>query len=143
MPVKSKLPFILLVEDNMANVFLQKRIINKLDCADKITVARTGLEAYELVKKCAEEPPTLPDLILLDINLPAMNGWEFMELYNQLNIPADKRPIVLILTHSEYSNDRRKARQMLGIDGYYNKPLTVPLLESIFENHFPERFTDL
>ena len=140
MAIKRKLPFILLVEDNMANIFLQKRIINKLDCADKVTVVRTGTEAYELVKQLAVDPPSLPDLIFLDINLPAMNGWEFMELYDQLNIPVDKRPVILILTHSGYSKDKRQAGQMKGVNGFYNKPLTVPLLEDIFKKHFPDLY---
>ncbi|MBB4079517.1 CheY-like chemotaxis protein [Lewinella aquimaris] len=133
---------ILLVEDNPANVFLQKRIIEKLDCADRVVVARTGQEAYERMKEYAADPPSLPDLVFLDINLPAMNGWEFMELYNQLEIPAAAQPVVLMLTYSNHPNDKRRAAQTPGVSGFYNKPLTVPLLNLILEAHFPILFED-
>ncbi|THH35602.1 response regulator [Neolewinella litorea] len=141
MTSERKLLSVLLVEDNPANVFLQKRIISKLGCAEEITVARTGLEAYELVKEWKDEPERLPDLIFLDINLPAMNGWEFMDRYNALDIPEEQRPVVLILTYSEYNKDRKRANRMPGVKGFYNKPLTVPLLESMLGEYFPDRFS--
>ncbi|NJB84346.1 CheY-like chemotaxis protein [Lewinella marina] len=138
MTTEHELLSVLLVEDNPANVFLQKRIITKLGCAGEITVATTGLEAFEMVKDWRDAPDRLPDLIFLDINLPAMNGWEFMDHYNDLEIPAELRPVVLILTYSEYSKDRKRAKKTPGVMGFYNKPLTVPLLESILQRYFPE-----
>lgn len=129
---------VLLVEDNPANVFLQRRIIRKMDCARSVTVAQTGKEAYDHIRERIDHPDDLPDLIFLDINLPAMNGWEFMEQYNELDIPSELRPTVLMLTYSEHSQDRRRADRMPGIDGFYNKPLTVPLLTEILDRHFPE-----
>ena len=86
--MKTKLNCILLVDDDEPTNFLNQMVIEELDIAEQIRVAQNGQEALTYLKKTGigDENFPLPDLILLDINMPAMNGWEFLERYRKLNL---------------------------------------------------------
>jgi CheY-like chemotaxis protein len=113
---QNKILNILLIEDDMIEVMKLKRTIVKLNLNHNITVANNGEEGLEIL----ERKERLPDIILLDLNMPKMNGLEFLKI-----MKADDRlkyiPVVILTT----SNNQRDLLECfkLGISGYMTKPL--------------------
>jgi CheY-like chemotaxis protein len=115
---------ILLVDDDEDSNFLTKRIIVHSNIADEVTVVLNGKEAYELVKQCAEKRANqnqCPDLVLLDIKMPVMNGIEFLEICNATNLC--NFPVV-ILTSSVDDRDREDTAKFPNVKDFINKPLS-------------------
>ena len=132
--MSQKLNCILLVDDNDADNFFHKLVISELHVVDNIQVAETGLEAINYLKK---ENAIIPQLIFLDINMPRMNGWEFLEEYKNL-APAQKAEIVIImLTTSVNPEDKEHAEKIKEVNGFETKPLTAEKLNGILAQYFP------
>src|SRR5580704_12008541 len=119
--MKKKLDCILLVDDNTDDNFFHKIIINKMDIVKRIDVVLNGLEALAYLKK---ENQTPPELIFLDINMPKMNGWEFLEQYKHLSAHQKARVVIMILTTSANPDDIKKANEIEEVTGFETKPLT-------------------
>lgn len=109
---------ILLVEDDELDVISVKRSLNKLDHEYKLHVAYNGKEALTMLRQ--EEEELKPDVILLDLNMPKMNGLEFLRTLRADEKLRDLR--VFIMTTSADGPDRTLTEQ-LGISGYIIKPL--------------------
>jgi CheY-like chemotaxis protein len=130
-----KLKSILLVDDDDTTNFVNRLLLEDLEVSDKILVANNGLEALQLIgEQCRENGN--PDIILLDINMPVLNGLEFMREWQQLD-PRFKQSLVYILTTSLNPNDIEKLHQM-PIRGYLSKPLTQKVVKNLVENYFDE-----
>jgi CheY-like chemotaxis protein len=112
---------ILLVEDDTLDVMDAQRTLDRMKMLYKMRVAKNGEEAIEILEgKVDENPMTSPDIILVDINMPKMNGIEFLE-----RIRKDIRwreTKVFMITTSDEKEDRERTRA-LGISGYIVKPL--------------------
>jgi CheY-like chemotaxis protein len=139
--MKRKLNCILLIDDDEPTNFLNRLVIEEVDCTERIEIAQSGKEALEylsLIDGDGNYPR--PDLVFLDINMPAMDGWEFLAKYNQLPETQKAKIIVVMLTTSFNPEDEIKARNMEGVSGFCNKPLTPGMLRQILQEHFPGRF---
>ena len=126
--MKEKLISILLVDNDSDNNFFHERAIKKYDPNITVVSKNSGLAALEFLKTV---PHILPDIIFLDINMPGMNGWEFMDEYNLFRKEFQNETIVLMLTNSENPDDQKKAKSFNYISEYITKPLTKELFETI------------
>jgi CheY-like chemotaxis protein len=108
---------ILLVEDDQLDVISVERSLKKLDQNYELHTAYNGIEALEILR---DNPENLPHLILLDLNMPKMNGIEFLKIIKDNNLY--KHIDVFIMTTSGEEADRRTAEEF-GICGYLMKPL--------------------
>ena len=108
-----KLDCILLVDDDKATNFLNKRLLKKMGVTDCIQIARNGAEGIEYLLKSANDKDGYPwpDFILLDINMPLGNGWEFLEEYEKLSTDINKSTVILMLTTSLRDNDQNRAEK--------------------------------
>lgn len=114
-----KKPTILLVEDDELDIISVERSLKKIENEYELHTAYNGIEALKILRDT--DLKLIPDVILLDINMPRMNGIEFLRV-----IRADKKlknVKVFIMTTSSEGNDRFEAEQ-LGISGYIIKPLS-------------------
>jgi len=121
---------VLVAEDNVVNQRLIARLLQKR--GHTVVLAQNGLEALKMLGN-SDHPQ--PELILLDINMPKMNGWEFLEAYKKLDREEKNKKIVMILTTSMNPEDKTKAGQSLDVSEFNIKPLTPEMLKNILEKY--------
>ena len=111
---------ILLVEDDTLDVMDARRTLDRMDIIYKIRVAKNGEEALEYLSEVKQSGADKPDIILLDVNMPKMDG---IELLTNLRVIDDwKDTKVFVITTSEEREDR-ELTEKLGVSGYIVKPL--------------------
>jgi len=122
---------ILLVEDNEDDRFLTTRMIRKLPLDLTIETAKNGDDALKRIMSAAGGERELPSLILLDLQLPKIDGIKFLasirQRYNEKELP------VIILSSSDNRSDIAICRE-LGINGYLNKPLEPGHMQLLLTN---------
>jgi CheY-like chemotaxis protein len=122
--MEDKVINILLVEDDTVDVMNVKRAFKKYKITNPLYVAQNGIEALEMLRDRDGQSPRVPEsrrLILLDLNMPKMNGLEFLkEIRQDENL---KRTPVIVLTTSDEDKDRIEAYN-LNVAGYILKPVT-------------------
>jgi len=123
----------MLIDDDDDDNYFHQIVINDMNITEHIEVVLNGEEALDFLKK---ENQTHPDIIFLDINMPKMNGWEFMEVYKELRPDQKAKVVVMMLTTSENPEDKKRAALYPQIIGFNSKPLTKELLVEILEKHF-------
>ncbi|GGG43050.1 response regulator [Hymenobacter glacieicola] len=133
-----KLSCILLVDDDKTTNFLNRLLLENLGVADRVLVAENGREALRLIEQNSTEE-TCPALILLDINMPVMNGFDFLDAYQDLSFDHKQSVVIVMLTTS--LNPRDVARlQQLPTNGFMNKPLTKKMVHDVLKEHFNLEF---
>jgi CheY-like chemotaxis protein len=142
--MNQKLNCILVIDDDEPTNFFTRIILEEADCCNHIKTVQSGQEALDYLAQ-SEKPgadPNLypsPDLIFLDINMPAMNGWEFLDEYRKVGIAPQHKIIMVMLTTSLFPEDKAKAGRSPEISGFENKPLTLEKLERILKTYFLDR----
>jgi CheY-like chemotaxis protein len=131
--MEGKLNCILLIDDDEAVNFIHNRVIQKSGCANEVAIARNGLEGIEFLTTKVDGKYPQPDLIFLDINMPIMNGWEFLEEYENLEKEQKGRELIVMLTTSLNPDDKVKAQNIANIDDFHPKPLNGERLQAILE----------
>lgn len=134
--MSKKVKCIMLVDDNPDDNFYHERVIKKNNMAHIVLAKETAMEALEYLKSKRNDSDTHPDLIFLDINMPGMNGWEFLQEYNKLDKQLQSRAIVVMLTTSENPDDKMKSMESNVVSGFKIKPLTKEMLEEIIDKNF-------
>ena len=137
-----KLAEVLLVDDHPADNFYNELIFNRVGCAEKISVCLNVQEALDYLTTPVDGRLPKVELICLDINMPVMNGWEFLERYERLPPENRAHVVLMMLTTSLNPDDRSTAEQCETINGFASKPLSEAMLRQLLEQYFPGRFVD-
>ena len=117
----TKIACTLLVDDDETANYLHEMLFKRLVATEQLLVARNGSEALTLINRnCPGKG--CPTLILLDINMPVMDGFEFLEAYKQLDFEQKESVVIIMLTTSLNPDDVKKAQQA-NITRLVNKPL--------------------
>lgn len=129
---------VLLIDDDEPTNFINKKIIESSELVEYIHIAQSGQEALNFLSRRSEqnERQQLPDLIFLDINMPAMDGWEFLDRYKKLAKGEKGSIIIVMLTTSLNPDDEVKARELKEVTAFRNKPLTRQLIGEIAADYF-------
>lgn len=117
---------ILLIDDDPINNLINRRLISKIDVSDKI---EEYLEAERAIERIHELQGKEKLLILLDINMPVMNGWDFLNRY--MDEFKDRSDKIVMLSSSIDFQDRQKALNYEIVDNFLEKPLTPEKMKSI------------
>ncbi len=130
-----KVQTVLVIDDDEINNFVCEKVIKTSGLAKEVKSFKTGQEGLNyLVDQNDQSHLKIPDVILLDINMPFMDGWEFMEkMRTMLGDTFQDFPIVAILSSSVYEADAEKAYNYPGIQEYITKPLTVEAFQNLLK----------
>lgn len=133
--MKNKLTSILLIDDDQNDNFFHEREIKKTNSETIVIKKNTGLEALEYLISKKEDKEMLPDLIFLDINMPGMNGWDFLREYEQLDKELQSRAIIIMLTSSYNDDDIARSKAWSFVSDYITKPLTAEIMADIIKKY--------
>jgi CheY-like chemotaxis protein len=133
MNIDSRPVSILLVDDDEINNFISIKLIKKALLNTEITACLNGKFAIDqLLDMKSKESGKLPDYILLDINMPIMNGWEFLDEYERLKIDPEGKTKIFIISSSVFSNDISKAKSYPLVVDFISKPLNIEKINELF-----------
>jgi CheY-like chemotaxis protein len=122
---------IYIIDDDNLYQLLLKRSIEKLNPATKIVPFKNGSEAWVHIEERLATGQAMPDLLLLDINMPVMDGWQFLEVLEQKKEQFDPMLCIYMISSSIDHNDRRAATSNPLIRQYISKPVPVDVLAKI------------
>jgi CheY-like chemotaxis protein len=130
---------VLLVDDDPTTNFLNKMLLTRMGVTEQVLVAENGEQALRTLDQTCSAPATAacPRLILLDMNMPVLNGLAFLEAYVQMPLAHQQAIVIVMLTTSLHPVDLARA-QALPIAGFLNKPLTKEKVTALLQQHFAQ-----
>ena len=120
---------LLVVDDDDINLFIIKKIVEKTGFDIDMVARSNGQQAIDYINEVIAQNNPLPRMILIDINMPVMNGWEFIEAYEALGI--EHKVDMYILSSSVYENDIEKTKGYKAVKGFISKPLSMERLTEL------------
>ncbi|WP_291119717.1 response regulator [Flavobacterium sp. UBA6135] len=130
---------VLCVDDDPITLMLCKKVIVKANFGKEIIFAQNGQEALDLFEKLKEDnlkgTTQVPQLVFLDLNMPVMNGWDFIEKFSLDSNSAFKNTKIIILSSTIDPADFNRAKQYNIVSHFLSKPITVEMLEKLKETY--------
>lgn len=123
-----------IVDDDKIYVYGVRRLFEIYSICDKVLVFNNGQEAIDYLRKVADVPEDLPDVILLDINMPVMDGWDFLDEYKKLKSSITKDITIHMVSSSIHSDDVDRAKSYEEVSGYFTKPVMQEDFKKIFKS---------
>jgi CheY-like chemotaxis protein len=123
-----------IVDDDSIYQIIINKIIQKSEIFTSSASFKNGKEAINALSNLSEDLEALPDIILLDINMPVMDGWEFMEEMKMIPLPVYQKISTYIVSSSIAPEDKNKSKKFSAISGYISKPVSVNDLIIIASN---------
>ncbi|HEX8658737.1 MAG TPA: response regulator [Hymenobacter sp.] len=132
----ANLNHIVLVDDNETTSFLNNRLLGRLAVADHVSTFSRADEAFEqLWGKSGGDGAQVPDLVFVDLKMPGVSGFEFLELYNALPQPVQDKTVMAVLTTSMHGADTARVAKYPNVE-YLTKPLTEEKMRKLLEKRF-------
>ncbi|MEP7169145.1 MAG: response regulator [Bacteroidota bacterium] len=128
-PRKVKYSKVLLIDDNTLDNFVNKKLLEINNFAGKIEAHESAQAALDFLKK--EKPENLPDIILLDIMMPGMDGFQFLDAFESLDETIHKKCKIIMLSTSDSFKDLNRANKNRFVYKFLNKPLNDQVLGAI------------
>lgn len=126
----------LVIDDDDINIFIIKKVIEKTGYDVDMISKSNGQLAVDYLSSIINNAEIFPHIILVDINMPVLNGWEFLEAYEKLNI-LQRKIYLYMLSSSVYEYDIEKAKSFKSVDGFISKPLTIERLRELLQLVIP------
>ncbi|MEN0045807.1 MAG: response regulator [Bacteroidota bacterium] len=126
-----KIDQIMLIDDDEVTNFYHQFIIEEANCCKQIQIFKDSQNALSFLQ---DTKNPMPNIIFLDINMPVMNGWEFLDKYKKLDTKRKRNAVVVMLTTSTNKNDKEKSKTYREVAHFYSKPLTEKTLFHVMKN---------
>lgn len=130
---KSKVK-VLLVDDDTIYQYIACKTLEATGLTNKIVTCTNGQEAYKFLETNMNDQDELPDVILLDVNMPVMNGWEFLHAFKNLHSPFLKDIRIFLVTSSVNDADINYSQQFSNVQDYIVKPLVKEKLSRVLNS---------
>ncbi len=125
---------VFVIDDDQTFTFLTKKVIRATSHNTIIQEFSDGQEAIEFLKGITAHQDQLPDIIFLDLNMPVMDGWEFLEEYEQLQHQISKPVKLYIVSSSISPHDIERSKSFTAVTDFLIKPLMKGKFTEIVEN---------
>jgi len=136
--MNNKFHSVLLIDDSIPINYFHKIIVKKSGIALSCIAVNNGQEALDYLQIKQDAQERFPELIFVDINMPVINGWEFLEKFRAKHKSILKEVVTVMLTTSINPDDREKAKK-LNVPNYLPKPLTVQVLKDLYDSYYKAR----
>lgn len=138
--MKKKLKLILLIDDYEGANFLHKKVITETKCTENVMVETSAQKALDYLQTPINDAYPQPEIIFIDLNMPGMSGWDFLDEYKNLTREQRWGTLIVILTTSRNPDDEAKARAKHPKTLFLNKPLLRSSLEEILKEYFSDNY---
>ncbi|MBI3481680.1 MAG: response regulator [Bacteroidetes bacterium] len=128
---------VLLVDDSSIDTMINEKIISSLGLFKEVHRAENGEQALNIFNLYQTGTIEIPDIILLDLNMPVMDGFGFIQAFQSLKFPHKENVLIVIVTSSDDPSDIKLASK-LGIKYFLTKPLTHESVQSIIQQEFKQ-----
>ncbi|SEA41502.1 Response regulator receiver domain-containing protein [Flavobacterium gillisiae] len=125
---------IAIVDDDLIFQFIAERLIESINSEHQTIIFSDGKEAIDFIDSNRNEIDTLPDIIFLDINMPVMNGWQFLNKYIEIKSKIEKEITIYIVSSSKNPDDFIKAENINEVTDYIVKPINREKYTSILDS---------
>lgn len=122
------------VDDDKLYQFGMKRMLHHLPVPTQIMQFYNGLQAIEYLQQHKDNLSELPDVIFLDINMPVMNGWQFLDSFIKLDLLTGKQITIYMVTSSVDNTEILRAASYKEIKNYIIKPISIDSLKDVFKS---------
>jgi|TARA_B110000967_G_scaffold193849_1_gene221798 CheY-like chemotaxis protein len=130
-----KLPIIGIIDDDTIYHFILTSIINKNKLAESILSFLDGEKAIQYLTENKMNNEKIPDVLFLDVNMPIMDGWMFIEEYARIKTDITKKTLVFMLSSSANPIDIERADKISEISNYIIKPINLEEVKIIFDSY--------
>ena len=137
------LPKLFLAEDDAIFSMLMKRSLKKLGYDEQLVVFKNGQELLTEIKANTTSEEGLPDIILLDLNMPVMDGWQFLDAIITFYDTLPKSIDIYVLSSSIFTADIEKAKKYKIVNDYLVKPVSREKLNEILANLMDNKTNEL
>lgn len=134
--MRKKIDIACIVDDDPIYVFATKKVMRMAGFCESFLVFKNGKEALESLSAIVLEGSKMPEVILLDLNMPVMDGWQFLDEFTQIQPP--QKITIYIVTSSINPEDVERAKAYEDVANYIVKPVSEKSLYDILEDFKPE-----
>lgn len=123
---------VLCIDDDPITIMLSEKVIARANFCNNVLAAYNGQEAIDILDKIiANNETDIPEIIFLDLNMPVMSGWEFLDIFSEKYTGILKNTSIVILSSSIDPDEYAKAKNYPVVSHFLSKPITVALLQSL------------
>lgn len=119
---------IFIVDDDPIHQQITEIMLQRLSISETVSRYSDAQDALDHIRNNLHDPLALPEIILLDLNMPVMDGWEFLEAFDTLRASLPRKIKVYVLTSSIDEKDRERVSRFTFVEGYLTKPLTKDVI---------------
>lgn len=123
---------VLIIDDDDLSIFLIGLTIEDIDFIESYDSVTSGWEALNYLENCDGDAP---ELILVDLNMPEMDGYEFIQRFEDQYMASLPDTCLVVVTSSQRENDKAKSLSFRSVKGFIHKPLTEEKLKTILDNY--------
>lgn len=131
----SKIKSCCIIDDDPIFIYGTKRMMKEIDFCDSITVFNNGEDALAGLKEMHDITHELPQVIFLDLDMPIMNGWEFLDEFIQLPNDTLEKTVIYVISSSVDPRDIERVKKYELISNYILKPITPNDFETVLKTH--------
>lgn len=139
-----KIKRILVIDDDSIDNFVCKTLIEKSNLVEQVNTMTDPKLAIKTLKDCIlENPENLPNIIFLDINMPGMSGWDFLNEFSEIDARYTNNISLIILSSYIHAEEVRKLMSFNFVNCYQRKPLSLPIVKKICLEYMEDSFLSM
>ncbi|WP_256006023.1 MULTISPECIES: response regulator [Pedobacter] len=124
---------VLIVDDAQIDRYLAQKVMKKYDFASDVISVESAMDALSYIDAYKNDPGALPELIFLDINMPEMNGFDFLDAYKEFPDSIKRKCIIVMLSSSLHPEDKQRALDSPYVYRFLSKPINPDKLQELRE----------